>query len=130
MSTLCSTSRAAFSGNTGPACRRFISWRFLDPIGSSLVPVVGTDEGQQTRCLSSPYLRGHGVNLRNLQPLARATKTANALAPSPVRMALVNARSLANKTSILKDFFESHRLDFLDATETWIPIGRWAVEEA
>ncbi|GLD72395.1 uncharacterized protein AKAME5_002372100 [Lates japonicus] len=90
----------------------------LAPIGS-LVTVVGTDEGQQTRRLSSPYLRGQGVNLRNLRPLSRATKTANAPAPSPVRMALVNSRSLANKTFILKDFFMSRGLDFLCGTETW-----------
>ncbi|KAL6455414.1 hypothetical protein MHYP_G00361580 [Metynnis hypsauchen] len=38
-------------------------------------------------------------------------------------MALVNARSLANKTFILKDFFMSRGLDFLCVTETWMTVG-------
>lgn len=64
----------------------------------------------------SPYLGG--VNLLNLRPLRRASKTAEK--PPHIRMALVNARSLANKTFILNDFFCSHRLDFLCITETWL----------
>lgn len=35
------------------------------------------------------------------------------------RLGLVNARSLANKTFILNDFFTSPHLDFLLVTETW-----------
>lgn len=36
---------------------------------------------------------------------------------------MVNARSLANKTFILRDFFSSSDLDFLCMTETWIGVG-------
>ncbi len=35
-------------------------------------------------------------------------------------MALVNSRSVVNKTFILNDLFTSQRLDFLFLTETWI----------
>lgn len=38
-------------------------------------------------------------------------------------MALVNARSLVNKTFILHDFFSSNALDFLFVTETWLTVG-------
>ncbi len=40
-----------------------------------------------------------------------------------VKMALVNARSLVNKTFILHDFFSSNVLDFLFVTETWLTLG-------
>ncbi len=38
-------------------------------------------------------------------------------------MALVNARSISNKSFILKDFFTLHSLDFLFITETWLKHG-------
>lgn len=38
-------------------------------------------------------------------------------------MALVNARSLVNKTFILQDFFNLNKLDFLLVTETWMSMG-------
>ncbi len=40
--------------------------------------------------------------------------------PTPIRMALVNARSLVNKSFYFKQFFTSHALDYLCVTETWI----------
>ncbi len=42
---------------------------------------------------------------------------------APTKLALVNARSLAKKTFILKDFFISLELDFLCVTETWLDVG-------
>ncbi|KAL6484148.1 hypothetical protein MHYP_G00061930 [Metynnis hypsauchen] len=58
--------------------------------------------------------------LRNLRPLCRVSRPVEAHAPAPVRIGLVNARSLENKTFILLDFFSSHDLDFLSVTETWL----------
>ena len=58
---------------------------------------------------------------RNLKPLPRAPRLAEP--PAPARIAPVNARSLANKTFILRDFLSSHALDFLCLTETWIGAG-------
>ncbi len=42
---------------------------------------------------------------------------------TPVTMALIIARSLANKTFILNDPFASHKLDFLFITEIWLKAG-------
>ena len=74
-----------------------------------------------------------GVNHRNLRYLRdgspvtfndsslRTSSSNNTL--SPVTMALINARSLANNTFILNDFFLSHEIDFLFVTETWLNTG-------
>lgn len=53
-----------------------------------------------------------------LRALLEAT-TSSATVQSSVKMALVNARSLSNKTFIMNNFFSSHALDFLFVTETW-----------
>ncbi|KAL0152339.1 hypothetical protein M9458_052062, partial [Cirrhinus mrigala] len=37
-----------------------------------------------------------------------------------LRFALINVRSVANKTFILNDFFASRELDFMFMTETWL----------
>ncbi len=47
--------------------------------------------------------------------------------PAPTRMALVNARSLANKSFILNYFFTSNNLDILYVTETWLGVGESSV---
>ena len=40
-------------------------------------------------------------------------------------MALLNARSIANKTFLLNDFFTSRKLDFMFLTETWAHAGEY-----
>lgn len=40
-----------------------------------------------------------------------------------MRLALFNARSLANKAFVLNDFFISCELDFMVLTETWLHVG-------
>lgn len=68
-----------------------------------------------------PHLRACGVNTSNLRPLQRSMqlqKDAKLL-----KVALINARSLVNKTFILNDFFTPHTLDILCITETWIKPG-------
>lgn len=102
-------------------CHCLTSWRVLDPMGTWLVPVVGPDE--ETHPLH-PRLRRGGVDYRHLQQLARATQTVDVLAP--IRCALVNARSIANKTFILKDYFTSQDLDLMFVTETWLSVGECA----
>lgn len=39
------------------------------------------------------------------------------------KSALLNARSLVNKTFVLKEFITDHDLDFLFITETWMKVG-------
>lgn len=101
-----------------------ISRRLLEPDDPWLIPVVGPDDGFQVRGPCSPRPRWRGVNHCNLLPLCRTPRTADtADPPVPARLGLVNARSLANKTFILKDLFTSRELDFLFVTEMWMTVG-------
>lgn len=73
------------------------------------------------RCLGwSIYEVPQRINLHYLRPLRRATQTETA---SLLKVALVNDRSLWNKTYILNDFFTFHALDILCVTETWVRPG-------
>jgi len=74
-----------------------------------------------------------GADLRNLRSLSRdgspvtfcdsSLIVKSSSDPTPVTMALINARSLANKTFILNDLFLSQEIDFLFVTETWLNAG-------
>lgn len=68
-----------------------------------------------------PRLHRRGVNLMNLRLLCHVSQLA--YESISVKMALVNSRSVVNKTFILNDFFTSQCLDFLFLTETWINVG-------
>ncbi|XP_039866220.1 uncharacterized protein LOC120720561 [Simochromis diagramma] len=61
-----------------------------------------------------------GANLGNLR-LLRRSPTSNSV--TTLRMALLNTRSLSNKTFILNDLILSSGLDFLFLTETWLRPG-------
>ncbi|KAL6484014.1 hypothetical protein MHYP_G00088870 [Metynnis hypsauchen] len=100
-----------------------VSRRFLEPFDICLVCVVCLDEGVRPRRPCSPQPRQRGVDPRNLRSLLRAPRSAEPQAPAPARIGLVNARSLANKTFVLRDFFSSRSLNFLWVTETWIGAG-------
>ena len=64
--------------------------------------------------------RASGAVLNNLLPIVRATQTLKTVnQPMPFRMALVNARSITNKSFILNELIVSKALDFLFLTETW-----------
>lgn len=69
------------------------------------------------------YYRDHrgGVNLRNLRSLCRSTQPGSD--SSLPKFALINARSLVNKTFILNEFFTAQALDYFCVTETWIKSG-------
>lgn len=64
-------------------------------------------------------------HIRSLKYLSIKTLSASSetLASSPINMALLNARSLSNKSFILNDFFSSKNLDFLFLTETCLTRG-------
>lgn len=64
--------------------------------------------------------RRRGVCRSNLCTLGRASR--GDLVPWP-RMALLNVRSLVNKTFVLNDLFSTSGLDVLFLTETWIRPG-------
>ena len=112
----------------GAAPHLCISGRSLDPVTAWLLPVVGSYGMFQPCGPCSPCLRWCGVNGVNLRPLCRATLSAVCPDPTtPARFGLVNARSLANKSFIHKDFFLSRELDFLFISETWLSVGESSV---
>ncbi|XP_013870705.1 uncharacterized protein LOC106522286 [Austrofundulus limnaeus] len=100
----------------------FVPLRFLEPVDPCLIHVVGGDVPQRNRRLCLPRLSKRGVNPQNLKSLSRAQR--DNPAPAPARIGLVNARSLVNKTFILRDFFISNKLDFLCITETWLKLNQ------
>ncbi len=115
-------SRTVHHGSSYPFT---LSRRFLDPIDSCLVPVTGLDDVAlfQLRKPLSPRLRQRRINPHNLRMPLRVQRSTGPQAPAPTRVGLVNARSLSNKTFILRDLFNSRDLDFLCVTETWINAG-------
>uniref|UniRef100_A0AAZ1XJ66 Reverse transcriptase domain-containing protein n=1 Tax=Oreochromis aureus TaxID=47969 RepID=A0AAZ1XJ66_OREAU len=68
-------------------------------------------------------MRWRGVDKKNLRPVDLVANASEVLDPVPLRLGLINTRSVANKTFILKDFFLSRALDLLFLTETWISPG-------
>lgn len=83
------------------------------------------DEEPSANIYRPPRFRRGGVHVSLLQPFDRAPPLLKDL--TPVRFSLVNARSLANKTFILNDFFTSKDLDMLCVMETWIGVGESSV---
>ncbi len=67
------------------------------------------------------YRQRNGVIPGNLRSLRRASFSLDVIPPP--KMALINARSLVNKTFLLNDFFSSHSLDFMFITESWTKVG-------
>ncbi len=96
---------------------RYFPWRCLEPSYCWIRPVVPVFHSIPPKVL----LRRGGVDLINLRPLCHPSRSVGD--PIVVRMALVNSRSLVNKSFILNDFFTSRGLDFLFVTETWLNVG-------
>ncbi len=82
-----------------------MSRRSWDPAYTWLVPVlvIGVDMEPPVDIHQSPLLRRGGVDASLLRPFDRESLSSKV--STPVRIALVNARSLANKSFILNDFF-------------------------
>ena len=62
------------------------------------------------------------VNLTNLLSTSlQLQNNSQESAPArTVKLALLNVRSLANKSFLINDFISTHDLDFLLLTETWL----------
>ncbi|KAK5851193.1 hypothetical protein PBY51_002007 [Eleginops maclovinus] len=84
-----------------------------------LLPAV-PEAGHPLPCRRHVRIRRRGCALENLRLVNRASQQTDRRL---VRMALINTRSVVNKTFILNDFFTSHSLDFLLLTETWLKPG-------
>ncbi|RXN28334.1 RNA-directed DNA polymerase from mobile element jockey-like protein [Labeo rohita] len=105
----------------GPAVPRR---RWLYPVAPAVgVPVVDQLFSPATDCLPRPPgSGGRGVDRGNLCVLSRVWSRSSS-ADLLLRFALINVRSVANKTFILNDFFASRELDFMFMTETWLNVG-------
>ncbi|RXN37132.1 RNA-directed DNA polymerase from mobile element jockey-like protein [Labeo rohita] len=104
----------------GPAVPRR---RWLYPVAPAVgVPVVDQLFSPATDCLPRPPgSGGRGVDRGNLCVLSRVWSRSSS-ADLLLRFALINVRSVANKTFILNDFFASRELDFMFMTETWLNV--------
>lgn len=99
--------------------RLLVPSRALDPVDSWLVPVVGSIGSSPVKS----FPRWRRMDRSDLRPVDLVVTAAEVSKPAPLRLALINARSVVNKTFILKDFCSSHALDFLCLTETWSSPG-------
>ena len=84
------------------------------PLKSSSTPVIPARPRLR--------IRSGGINPRNIRSLDYSP-CRQAAAHFVAKAALVNCRSVLNKTFILNDFFCRHDLDLLLLTETWIVAG-------
>ncbi|RXN12338.1 RNA-directed DNA polymerase from mobile element jockey-like protein [Labeo rohita] len=96
--------------------------RWLCPVFPSS---TGITEGDLSIGPSPPVrvrvrIRG-GVDSSHLRSLGCAVSSDSD--DRTLRLGLINARLLANKTFLLNDFFTSRELDFMFLTETWLHAG-------
>ncbi len=85
------------------------------------IPVIWSS--YRCSCIGSND-KSRGINFGNITLLKHAPLSSRRSAcTTTAKMALVNARSISNKSFILNDFFTSHSLDFLFITETWLKHG-------
>lgn len=104
--------------------RRSVAWHPRDAVYRCLRPVfpLHLSHATQVDLRSVGRLaRRNGVNHGNLRSLRKAPSSHVSIPPP--KLALINARSVVNKTFLLNDFYSSHNLDFMFITESWIKVG-------
>lgn len=84
-------------------------------LANDVIPVISS-----CRPSSKPVAKLRSVNLLNLCSIKISSPNHEIAESQALRMALINARSLSNKSFILNDFFTTNSLDFLFVTETWL----------
>ncbi len=113
---------------------RYVHWgsRSSCPVSSAnpgSIPVVWSTK-RHASCRNQSQC---GVSLDSLRSLSKTALYDSSLLGKnvmPLKMALINARSITNKTFLLIDFFSSNNLDFLFVTETWLtPEDRASLSE-
>lgn len=105
--------------NLAPDNKWFIFWSSLESAPRWIITVTPHLNIQRPQH-PSPRLRRGGADYQNLLSLCRSSRPAGHSALA--KLALVNARSLANKIFILNDFFTTRNY-FLLVTETWLNLG-------
>lgn len=111
------SSHESFYGGSAAWRPLVLAYRWLRPVlPLHLSPVSRADLHRVGICS-----RRQGVTQGNLHSLKRAFSSPVTIPPP--KMALINARSLVNKTFLLNDFYSSHNLDFMFITESWTKVG-------
>lgn len=109
-----------FHSRVFSAARQPLWLRWIQPVVPDH-PIVGLFRlPLETPLPRRSRVRSGGVDFRHLHPLARTSKPDHE--EIILRLALLNAKSLANKTFVLNDFFTSRELDFMLLTETWLHV--------
>lgn len=101
-----------------------LAWRSWDYLYAFHLPVFGDSS---ISALPRLRLSRRGVERLHLRQLDFVRLDRNPEPQSHLNMALVNARSVCNKTYILNDFYTGRNLDILFLMETWASAGESSV---
>ena len=123
---ICAT-RSTHRGTTaGTRHQRPITTRVTNrdsPYGQQLSGKVNINN--QLSCDTSKQSTVRGVNHSNLVPLRKITQTAATRIPSTdsFKVGLINARSVSNKSGLLRELAIDNDLSCLEITKTWLKDG-------
>uniref|UniRef100_A0A3B3C1K9 Reverse transcriptase domain-containing protein n=1 Tax=Oryzias melastigma TaxID=30732 RepID=A0A3B3C1K9_ORYME len=131
----CPSSWADVSRACTPGSGLFAPWRLFSRPKPCLIPVVGGNLEADSPVRAARFrVCWRKSDSSNLVEVPRVTRSAAESSPetadppsTPRRFGLINARSVMNKTFILKDFFDAQQLDFLGIVESWIPPAQTGV---
>lgn len=98
--------------------RRYFCSRQTDQSDNNEIPVIWSSY-RRSPAGDSSLKRDHG----NICVLKRTSLPQENMDSINIKMALINTRSIVNKSFILNNFFTSQSLDFLFITETWVNPG-------
>lgn len=98
--------------------RRYFCSRQTDQSDNNKIPVIWSSY-RRSPAGDSSLKRDHG----NICVLKRTSLPQENMDSINIKMALINTRSIVNKSFILNNFFTSQSLDFLFITETWVNPG-------
>lgn len=120
LASLCTDVSGCSLNGKSTVCEKFDLPRSLEFSYRWLQPAL-PDAGCLLPCCRPVRIQVRGCVRGNLCPLNHATQ--QSVNCRSVHAALINTRSLTNKTFILNDLISTHDLDFLMLTETWLKPG-------
>ena len=107
-------------------CAALSSWAAVFSIAPKVnrLPFQNTSHGipvHTTSIRRRNYYRSYmSANLNNCRSLNRLSQVPNSRFRKNFTWSLLNARSVCNKTLVIKDFVVDHAVDLLGITETWL----------
>jgi len=88
--------------------------------GACCLNYIGNNYVNNKCMFQDSYLFPKGVNFNNLRPIERVNMTTKFTYENQFAACLINARSVCNKTLIIKDLVVDYKVDLLGITETWL----------